>query len=112
MAPLAPKSEEGSVCCVCGENIPLLDKLIEHFKTHTAEVYCHLCRTKYGRVMSLALHLKNAHPRKSFMCGICRALFRCTWHLNGHMEKHRIDAMEVKPVVKWNRQKKSGSKRT
>lgn len=99
MASLAPKSEEGSVCCVCGENIPLLDKLIEHFKTHTAEVYCHLCRTKYGRVMSLALHLKNAHPRKSFMCGICRALFRCTWHLNGHMEKHRKDAMEVKPVV-------------
>ncbi|XP_016376182.1 uncharacterized protein LOC107714736 [Sinocyclocheilus rhinocerous] len=100
MAPLAPKSEEGSVCCVCGENIPLLNKLIEHFKTHTAEVYCHLCRTKFGRVMSLAIHLKNAHTRHSFMCGICRTLFRCTWHLNGHMEKHQKDAMEVKPVVK------------
>ncbi|XP_043116515.1 uncharacterized protein si:dkey-79d12.4 [Puntigrus tetrazona] len=100
LAPLVPKSEEGSVCCVCGENIPLLNKLIEHFKTHTAEVYCHLCQTKFGRVMSLALHLKNAHPRQSFMCGICRTLFRCSWNLNGHMEKHQKDAMQVKPVIK------------
>ncbi|XP_026140814.1 uncharacterized protein LOC113116713 isoform X1 [Carassius auratus] len=100
MAPLGPKSEEGSVCCVCGENIPLLNKLIDHFKTHTAEVSCHLCRTKFGQVMSLAVHLKNAHPRKNFMCGICRTLFRCTWRLNGHMEKHQKDTMEVKPVVK------------
>ncbi len=110
MTPLEPKSEEGSVCCVCGENIPLLNKLIEHFQTHTAEVYCHLCRTTFGRVMSLALHLKNAHPRKSFICGICRALFRCTWHLNGHMETHRKDAMEVKPVVKMEPTEEIGTK--
>ncbi|XP_018973647.2 uncharacterized protein LOC109104813 [Cyprinus carpio] len=49
--------------------------------------------------MSLALH-KNAHPKQRFECGICGALFRCTWHLNGHMEKHQKDTMEVKPVVK------------
>ncbi|KAK2903070.1 hypothetical protein Q8A67_007783 [Cirrhinus molitorella] len=90
--------EEGSVCCVCGDTIPFLNKLIEHFKTHTAEVYCHLCRTKFESVMSLALHLKNAHPQKCFMCKKCGALFRCTWHLNGHIEKHRKDAMQVKPV--------------
>ncbi|XP_073704000.1 uncharacterized protein [Garra rufa] len=96
MAPF--KSEDGSVCCVCGDTVPFLNKLIEHFKTHTAEVYCHLCRTKFGRAMSLALHLKNAHPQQNFMCEMCGELFKCTWHLNGHIEKHRKDAREVKPV--------------
>ncbi|XP_059423160.1 uncharacterized protein LOC132157920 [Carassius carassius] len=110
MTPLGPKSEEGSVCCVCGENIPLLNELIDHFKTHTAEVSCHLCRTKFGQVISLAVHLKNAHPRKNFMCGICRTLFRCTWRLNGHMEKHRKDIMEVKPVVKMEQTEEIGIK--
>ncbi|XP_050986439.1 zinc finger protein 628 [Labeo rohita] len=96
MAPF--KSEDGSVCCVCGDTVPILNKLIEHFKTHTDEVYCHLCRTKFERVMSLALHLKNAHPQQSFMCEKCGAFFKCTWHLNGHIEKHRKDAIQVKPV--------------
>lgn len=97
--PLAA-SEKSSVCCVCGDNIPFLDKLIEHFKTHTAVVYCHLCHTKFGRVMSLALHLKNAHAKDSHLCEVCGALFSCTWHLNGHIGMHQKDNMKVKPVVK------------
>lgn len=88
------------MCCVCGDNIPFLDKLIEHFKTHTAVVYCHLCQTKFGRVMSLALHLKNAHTKDSHLCEVCGALFSCTWHLNGHIGMHQKDNMKVKPVIK------------
>ncbi|KAK9961204.1 hypothetical protein ABG768_009008 [Culter alburnus] len=99
-APLAVTSGESSMCCVCGDSIPFLGNMIEHFKTHTAEVHCHLCRAKFGRVMSLALHLKNAHPKHSLLCEICGAVFSCTWHLNGHLGKHRKAAMELKTVVK------------
>lgn len=88
------------MCCVCGDSIPFLGNMIEHFKKHTGEVHCHLCRAKFGRVMSLALHLKNAHPKHSLLCEICGAVFSCTWHLNGHLGKHRKTAMELKTVVK------------
>ncbi|XP_077068324.1 uncharacterized protein LOC143721614 [Siphateles boraxobius] len=99
-APLAVTSEESSMCCVCGDRIPFLGNMIEHFKTHTVEVHCHLCRAKFGRVISLALHLKNAHPKHSLLCEICGSVFSCTWHLNGHMGKHRKAAMELKAVFK------------
>lgn len=99
-APLGVTSEESSMCCVCGDSIPFLGNMIEHFKTHTVEVHCHLCRAKFGRVLSLALHLKNAHPKHSLLCEICGAVCSCTWHLNGHMGKHQKAAMEVKAVVK------------
>ncbi|XP_067304812.1 uncharacterized protein si:dkey-79d12.4 [Pseudorasbora parva] len=99
-APLGVTSEESSMCCVCGDSIPFLGNMIEHFKTHTVEVHCHLCQAKFGRVLSLALHLKNAHPKHSLSCEICGAVFSCTWHLNGHMGKHRKAPIEVKTVVK------------
>ncbi|KAI4892193.1 hypothetical protein NFI96_026715 [Prochilodus magdalenae] len=76
------------VCCVCGETFAFLNNLIEHFNVHKDEVRCHLCQVTFTRVISLALHLENAHPKYHLYCNSCKIRFRNTWHMNQHMEKH------------------------
>ncbi|XP_036449398.1 uncharacterized protein si:dkey-79d12.4 isoform X2 [Colossoma macropomum] len=76
------------MCCVCGETFAFLNNLIEHFSVHKDEVRCHLCQVTFARVISLALHLENAHPKYHLYCKSCKISFRNTWHMNQHMEKH------------------------
>lgn len=99
---------EDCVCCVCGELFPFLDQLMEHFKTHKDEVCCNLCQTNFSRAISLALHLKYAHPRHHLFCTICQAPFVSTWHLNEHLENHQkeltthkeeVELVDVKPLI-------------
>ncbi|XP_017557550.2 uncharacterized protein si:dkey-79d12.4 [Pygocentrus nattereri] len=83
--------QEGSgdcMCCVCGETFAFLNNLIEHFSVHKDEVRCHLCQVTFTRVISLALHLENAHPKYHLYCKSCKISFLNTWHMNQHMEKH------------------------
>ncbi|XP_051576641.1 uncharacterized protein si:dkey-79d12.4 [Myxocyprinus asiaticus] len=96
---MAVTSEDNCVCCVCGQNFPFLDNLIEHFNSHKTEVRCHLCQAKFNSVMPLALHLKDAH-RNQHLCKICGVLIKCTWHLNEHLEKHLQEVMEKPEVEK------------
>ncbi|MCI4374144.1 hypothetical protein PGIGA_G00002920 [Pangasianodon gigas] len=59
------------VCCVCGGNVAFLDHQTEHFIKHTDEVCCHLCQMKFSHMNTLALHLKNAHPKYHVFCKSC-----------------------------------------
>lgn len=101
-----PVDCEDCACCVCGERFPFLDQLLEHLKTHKGRLCCHLCMANFDRAVSLALHLKNAHPKYHLFCTPCRVSFRSTWHLNEHLEKHHQEVtaieekMDVKAVVK------------
>ncbi|XP_066540221.1 uncharacterized protein [Hoplias malabaricus] len=82
---------EGSsdcICCVCGKSFKFLNDLLEHFKVHKGEVRCHLCQVTFTCVISLALHLENAHSKYNLCCNSCNVRFRNTWHMNQHMEKH------------------------
>ncbi|XP_055066371.2 uncharacterized protein [Misgurnus anguillicaudatus] len=104
-----PVGNEDCLCCVCGEQFPFLDQLMEHFKTHKDEVCCHLCQTNFSRAISLALHLKYAHPRYHLFCTICQVPFVSSWHLNEHLENHQkeltthkkdVELVDVKPLIK------------
>lgn len=87
---------------MCGKCFPFLDQLLEHLKTHNGRVCCHLCMASFDRAVSLALHLKNAHPKYHLFCMPCRVPFSSTWHLNEHLEKHHqeVTALQEKMDVK------------
>ncbi|KAI7807060.1 uncharacterized protein si:dkey-79d12.4 [Triplophysa rosa] len=101
-----PVDCEDCMCCVCGEHFPFLDQLMEHLKTHKGQLFCHLCMANFDRAVSLALHLKNAHPKYNLFCTVCHVSFKSTWHLNEHLEKNYQEAtkheekMNAKPLVK------------
>ncbi|XP_056618216.1 uncharacterized protein si:dkey-79d12.4 [Triplophysa dalaica] len=101
-----PVDCEDCMCCVCGEHFSFLDQLMEHLKTHKGQLFCHLCTADFDRAVSLALHLKNAHPKYHLCCTVCHVSFKSTWHLNEHLEKNYQEAtkheekMNAKPLVK------------
>ncbi|XP_062848002.1 uncharacterized protein si:dkey-79d12.4 [Trichomycterus rosablanca] len=85
---LLPDGFKNCICCVCGKHFALLDDLIEHFTIHKQAVHCHFCQATFSRVISLASHLNNAHPRQLPYCQRCCITFHNMWQMNEHMGRH------------------------
>ncbi|XP_048882497.1 uncharacterized protein si:dkey-79d12.4 isoform X2 [Brienomyrus brachyistius] len=89
--------QDGCLCWECGKCFQSLQMLMQHFRTHKAQVRCNMCRVTFRRMVSLSLHLENVHNNIVLYCTACHLAFKSKWEFNKHLEKH--SGFELTPVV-------------
>ncbi|XP_028678255.2 uncharacterized protein si:dkey-79d12.4 isoform X2 [Erpetoichthys calabaricus] len=83
----ATMSKGEHLCKECGKDFSTLKALSEHFRTHLLEMVCNFCKIVFRRVVSLNIHLTNAHKSTSLICH-CGNSFSTVWELNLHLPIH------------------------
>ncbi|XP_072572699.1 uncharacterized protein [Paramormyrops kingsleyae] len=89
--------QDGCLCWECGKCFQSLQMLMQHFRTHKAQVRCNMCCVTFRRMVSLSLHLENVHNNIVLYCTACHLAFKSKWEFNKHLEKH--SGFELTPVV-------------
>lgn len=82
--------ENQHICCICGRNFDIKEKLKVHMRTHTGEtVYrCSYCNKEFRFNSSLSRHLRVHTGEKPYECTLCGKRFNAGTTLKVHYRIH------------------------